>query len=271
MCRVLEQEKLGLCLARVSSPPRVKWEKGPREARTLVLSWMVNKAAEKSEQISWLCMLTVQIRKRIALLSGWLFSPRSCGGLRGVITKDNISIRWLAGPREFHLKAVCCVPQASQPGEPGGLSCYCCTCSASVPCATLGTVPRDEVDHYRGHTRLFHIFELCHVVSRQYMSHLRVGEEHRCPGLDTSQMLTQEPALCLLAGWLRTRGNGNGKNLTELSRALYSLDPEEWVRHMFSQVSHFYFLFNFPNRIGNSLLSLSLVAYFIHFDFPNQN
>ena len=71
MNRVLEQEELGLCLARVSSLHRAKWEKGPGEAGALVLSWMVNEAAEKGDQISWLCKLKAQIRKRIALLGGF--------------------------------------------------------------------------------------------------------------------------------------------------------------------------------------------------------
>lgn len=69
--RVLEQEELGLCLARVSSLHRAKWEKGPGEAGALVLSWMVNEAAEKGDQISWLWVLKAQIRKRIALLGGF--------------------------------------------------------------------------------------------------------------------------------------------------------------------------------------------------------
>lgn len=69
--RVLEQEELGLCLTRVSSLHRAKWEKGPGEAGALVLSWMVNEAAEKGDQISWLCKLKTQIRKRIALLGGF--------------------------------------------------------------------------------------------------------------------------------------------------------------------------------------------------------
>lgn len=69
--RVSEQEELGLCLAKVSSLHRAKWEKGPGEAGALVLSWMVNEAAEKGGQISWLCMLKAQIKKRIALLGGF--------------------------------------------------------------------------------------------------------------------------------------------------------------------------------------------------------
>lgn len=56
-------------ITRVSSMHRMKWEREPRKAGALVLSWMVNEA-EKGDQVSWLQMLTAQITKGIALPGG---------------------------------------------------------------------------------------------------------------------------------------------------------------------------------------------------------
>lgn len=94
---------------------------------------------------------------------------------------------------------------------------------------------------------------LCHMEAR----HLRaapacVGGEHNGSCLDTSQMLTRACSLSL--PWLaEDKGEkDNEKKFIELVGSFYSLDLNQCLMHMFSQVFSF-FLFICPTRLGNSI------------------